>query len=309
VSVPDSYSYLRYLQAKETVDERARNERVWAEFLRRAPRRSGSALRILEVGAGEGATAERILDALQDQSVSAIEYTLVDVVPEHLAAARERLWEWAAQHGYNCSEQEGVLTIAGPTPATLRFVSADLFDFAASHENVFDVVVAQAVLDILPLGRALARLRSLLRNDGLWYLPIHFDGVTAFEPPLSLDLDARIEQLYHRSMSEEAGEEGGPVGAQTGRRLLTRFQEANSDLLSAGSSDWVVFARNGAYAGEEAYFLHHVVHFIEEELTGHPELNADAFERWVVERRRQIERGELIYVAHQLDVLAQEGGS
>lgn len=308
MSVPDSYSYLRYLQSKESVDERARNERVWSEFLRQATRRSGSPLRILEVGAGEGATAERITESLMDRSVSAVEYTLLDVVPGHLTAAKQRVKKWAADHGYDCSKQEGGLMIPASTPVTFQFVSADLFDFAETCTERFDVVVAQAVLDILPLGKALSSLRSLLRDDGFWYLPINFDGVTAFEPPISSDLDARIEQLYHRSMSGDS-KQGGPVGAQTGRRLLTRFQEADSALLAAGSSDWVVLAQNGAYERDEAYFLHHVLHFIEDELSGHPELHADAFDRWIAERRRQIERGELIYVAHQLDVLAQEGGA
>jgi ubiquinone/menaquinone biosynthesis C-methylase UbiE len=296
------------LQAKEPVDERARNERVWTEFLRELTNRGGSPLRILEVGAGAGATAARILQALRDHPVAPVEYTLVDVAADHLTTVRERLREWATDHGYNFVEEEGGATIAGSPPVTLRFVAADLFDFGATQDHQFDAIVAQAVLDILPLEQALASLRGLLRQEGLWYLPIHFDGVTAFEPRFFSDLDAQIEQLYHSSMSGEAGEEGDSAGAQTGRRLLTRFQESDSTLLSAGSSDWVIFARNGAYAGDEAYFLHHVVHFIEAELTGHPALNEDAFEQWIAERRRQIERGELIYVAHQLDVLAREGG-
>ena len=61
---------------------------------------------------------------------------------------------------------------------------------------------------------------------------------------------------------------------------------------------------------EEPYFLHHILHFIEQELSEHPTLNSAHFARWIRNRRQQIVRGELIYIAHQLDVLArqEEGG-
>ncbi|MCB0115995.1 MAG: hypothetical protein KDD84_17970, partial [Caldilineaceae bacterium] len=54
---------------------------------------------------------------------------------------------------------------------------------------------------------------------------------------------------------------------------------------------------------DEAYFLRHILHFVETTLSGHPELDATSFAQWLQTRRDQIERGELIYVAHQLDLL------
>jgi hypothetical protein len=41
-------------------------------------------------------------------------------------------------------------------------------------------------------------------------------------------------------------------------------------------------------------------------LTGHVELNAAAFAEWVQKRRAQIERGELVYIAHQMDFLIRK---
>jgi hypothetical protein len=72
-----------------------------------------------------------------------------------------------------------------------------------------------------------------------------------------------------------------------------------------GASDWVVHALNGKYPDEEAYFLNFILHFFEESLTGHAELDAGAFANWLKERRAQIERGELVYIAHQMDFLAK----
>lgn len=292
------------------VDERARNERVWSEFIERLPRYSTSPLRILEVGSGDGATAERILDVLHERPEHTVEYTLVDVESEHLDAATDRLRQWAWERDCDVTQEGGGLTLSGPINARLDFIPADLFDFTRTCDDRFDAIVAQAVLDILPLKDALDRLGRLLLDGGLWYLPIHFDGVTAFEPSIASPLDAQIEERYHQSMSDtESGEEGGIAGAKTGRRLLDRFRRGASALLAAGSSDWVVFARDGEYPNQEKYFLHHILQFIEQELSGHPDLDPDAFNRWVATRRRQIEQGDLIYVAHQLDVLAQEGGS
>jgi hypothetical protein len=62
---------------------------------------------------------------------------------------------------------------------------------------------------------------------------------------------------------------------------------------------------NGMYPADEAYFLHFILHFFEESLTGHAELDAVAFANWLKERRAQIERGELVYIAHQMDFLAR----
>jgi hypothetical protein len=67
----------------------------------------------------------------------------------------------------------------------------------------------------------------------------------------------------------------------------------------------VVHAPAGTYPDDEAYFLRCILGFFEESLTGHAELDAQAFAAWLEERRRQIERRELVYVAHQMDFLVR----
>ena len=59
------------------------------------------------------------------------------------------------------------------------------------------------------------------------------------------------------------------------------------------------------YPADEKYFLHFILHFFEESLTGHKELDANAFADWLSKRRAQIERGDLVYIAHQMDFLAK----
>jgi predicted O-methyltransferase YrrM len=305
VTEPDTYSYSRYLSAKATVDERALNQRVWTQFVDRLAERS-SPVRILEVGGGVGATVERVVEAFEHEPTRALRYTLVDVEAENVAAAQERLRGWARRRGYSVSGADTQTWSDGPMEVSVRFVHADLFDVAsAEDDSSYDAIIAQAVLDLLNIPVALRALRPLHGAGGLWYLPIHFDGVTAFEPPVGPALDARIERLYHESMAGTPDRYGGAAGVHCGRRLLTHLPEADVPLLHAGASDWIVVPRDGAYPADEAYFLHHILHFVEAELSGHPELDAQPFADWLSTRRRQIDEGELVYVAHQLDVLAQ----
>ena len=302
---PDTYSYSRYLSAKATVDERALNQRVWSQFVERLAEKSAP-VRILEVGGGVGATVERVVEALEHESPRALHYTLVDIEAENIAAARERLRRWARRRGYSVSGEDPQTWSDGPMEVSVQFINADLFDVASAQENQsYDAIIAQAVLDLLNIPATLRALRSLHREGGLWYLPIHFDGVTAFEPTVDATLDARIERLYHESMAGTPEREGGAAGVHCGRRLLTHLPEAGVPLLRAGSSDWVVFPRDGAYPANEAYFLYHILHFVEAELSGHPELDEQEFADWLHTRRRQIAEGELVYIAHQLDVLAE----
>lgn len=304
---PHQYSYPRYLEAKQTVDEQALNQQVWSRFIDIVSN-CAPEVRLLEIGAGVGTTAARILNAV-GASVDRVEYTLVDVNAENLRRARKRLYDWFLNRNFDVqNEKGGDLLGRGPIEASIHFSVNDLFDYAeesAPPHAPHDALISQAVLDLLPLSTTLEALRSHVQKGGVWYLPIHFDGVTAFEPPHALDAD--ILRLYHESMTKNIDGEGSGRADRTGRRLLTGLREIGATLLEVGSSDWVVFGDENGYDGEEAYFLYHILHFIEEELTGHPDLDASAFKGWIQKRRQQIEGNELIYIAHQLDVLARQG--
>jgi hypothetical protein len=181
----------------------------------------------------------------------------------------------------------------------VRFYQADVFDFIQRNEAPADLLIAHAFLDLLPMPESVPELVSLTRN--LAWLTINFDGVTAFEPTMDAALDAQTERLYHETMNVR------PTGgdSQSGRHLFRHLQNAGMEILAAGASDWVVHATNGKYPKDEAYFLHFILHFFEESLANHAELETNAFANWLNGRRAQIERGELVYIAHQLDFLAR----
>jgi SAM-dependent methyltransferase len=305
VSGPPAPDFIRYLAAKKGLDDRCLNRQVWDHLARALRDRPDSApLRVLEVGCGIGTMVERLLDR---GLLTRAAYTGIDVEPECIRAAAQRL------HGYAAARQVPLTVDAGgaiffSTPAQnvrITLEAADLFDFLDREpgKSAWDLLVAHAVLDLVDLPSTLPLLLSHLAPGGLFYFSLNFDGATILEPPIDPELDALIEALYHRTMDTRRSR-GGPSGSsRTGRRLFGYIKEAGAQLIAAGSSDWVVFPGPDGYPGDEAYFLHFIIDTIGQALHGHPELAGSGFQAWIAQRHRQIEARELIYIAHQLDFL------
>ncbi|MEZ4643998.1 MAG: class I SAM-dependent methyltransferase [Chloroflexota bacterium] len=275
-------SFTRYLSAKKTVDDRALNKHVWEAMAAALPAATAAKpLRVLEIGAGIGTMVERL--AAQNVLTHA-HYTAVDTDPANIAAARQRL---------------GTL----PASIHLELVTADAFAFAANAHSTrtWDLLIAHAFLDLVDIPAALPQLLPLLAPGGAYYFTINFDGNTILQPTIDAPFDKHIEALYHRTMDERLTN-GKPSGdSQTGRHMFHQLRAAGASILAAGSSDWVVFATDNGYPADEAYFLHFIVNTMYGALNGHPELNQERFTRWIAQRHAQIERGELVYIAHQLD--------
>lgn len=276
-----TYSFVRYLAAKRPIDDRSLNAHVWAQLAAVLPPRP---LRILELGAGTGTMVERL--AARGVFAAGSAYHAIDADPANIAAARERLSGQAL-------------------PFALTLEAADVFDAIAGYRPPADLLIAHAFLDLLDLPSALPVLYSALAPGGLFYFTLNFDGLTVLEPIIDAALDEQILSLYHQTMDDRhVG--GRPSGdSRSGRHLLGLIPAAGGEILAAGSSDWIIVPRDGFYDGDEAYFLHHILYFMETSLGGHPALKDAAFKRWLVLRRAQVEAGELIYIAHQLDIVGR----
>ena len=283
--------FSRYLTAKRTVDDRALNRTVWARLADNARARQQTLarpLRVLELGAGVGTMVERMLAwRLFDADARGVEYTLLDADPALLTAAQQRL--------------------ADPPPwLRLHFAAANALDYAGrvahyAPSQCCDLLIANAFLDLLDLPTALPLLRTVLAFDGLFFFTYNFDGASLLEPAIDPPFDAAIENAYHRTMDERITD-GHPSGdSRTGRHLFTRLPAAGFAIRSAGSSDWVVHPVGGVYPEDEAYFLHFIVATMHGALRTAPALDPQRFDAWIAERHAQIDRGELVYIAHQLD--------
>ncbi len=298
---PEAFDFIRYLAAKKSVDDRALNLRVWQALERRA-RQAAGPLRVLEIGAGTGVMLERMLER---RLLANAVYTGIDAQAENIAHVRQRLPAWAAAQGFQARETApNRWQISGPgANVSAAFETQDLFEFIELQKGrqTWDLLVAHAFLDLVDIPATLPGLLPLLSPAGLVYFSVNFDGATIFEPAIDARLDERIQALYHRSMDERITNGRLSGDSRAGRHLFAYLRENGIRILEAGASDWVVFPQDGVYPQDEAYFLHFIIHSLAQALAGHPELDPEAFAHWIESRHTQIDRGEMVYIAHQLD--------
>ncbi len=298
--------FIRYLAAKRTVDDRALNRGVWETLAAALP--PTGALDVLELGAGIGTMVERCLDW---RLLAAGRYTLVDAAPELMATAKERMGGWAGHHGWgvNAGQSGGMRLQRAEQWLELAFEACDALTFAEHWRGrrAWDLLIAHAFLDLVDIPRVLPVLLDLLRPSGLFYFTITFDGVTTFQAELDADFDALVEVRYHETMDRRLVG-GKPSGDhRSGRRLFGHLQTAGAIVLAAGGSDWVVLPQQGRYPADEAYFLHFIIDTVEKALADDAILDPARLAAWATARRQQIERGELVYITHQLDVAGRVG--
>ena len=291
-----------YLTAKRTIDDRALDRRVWDRFV--AARPDGNRddpVRIVEVGAGVGSMVARL--AAWQSLPQNVSYRAVDLDSACVTAARERLPNWLEDAGYDVeSHTEGlVATRVDGSSETHLEVTLEVADGFALDDDA-DAVIGAAVFDLVDLESTLARVRGLLRDGGVLYAPITFDGGTRFAP--AHPLDGQIERHYHRHMDEIRDQ---PGSSRAGRDLLEAAPKCGFDVVAAGGSNWLVRPRNGGYPGNEATVVAHVLETIEGALADYPSsvLEPSTREQWLETRRTQLDRGELVFVAHHLDVVAR----
>jgi SAM-dependent methyltransferase len=306
MAIPTAYAFTRYLAAKKSVDDRALNRHVWQCLVQALSQvASDRAVQVLEIGAGIGTMVERLVEwGLLHQAM----YTAIDADHEAIAVHRQRLPVWMAAHGFSVQEdsltQQRFWRNGHDIVVETEAIDLEHFVGRIQGRRAWDLLIAHAVLDLLDLPTTLPSLLALLRPGGLLYCSMVFDGATILQPEIDLELDAQIEALYHQGMDQRriAGHLSGD--SRSGRHVFAHLRALGAEILAVGSSDWIIFAGFDGYPGDEAYFLHFIIHTIGTALRGHPQLDPDRLTQWIARRQAQIEAGSLVYIAHQLDVLA-----
>ncbi len=253
---------------------------------------------------------ERLIewDALSDAVITA-----VDEQGELLREARRRLTRFGEDRGFavSGSETAALELHRGDHLICIDFVASEILEFARAHHEppMWDALLAHAFLDLVDLPMALTALTGLLHDRALLYLTINFDGTTQFLPEIDQALDTEIESLYHKTMDRRRRDGLLSGDSHTGRRLFRALPAAGAEILDAGSSDWIVFPSESGYPADERFFLEWIIDSHDSALRGRGEMEGAHLAGWIAQRRRQVERGELIYITHQLDFLARMTGS
>ncbi len=327
--VPDNdplpFDYAEYLEAKAPLDNRCRNPRVWSSFLRCA--RGMESPRLLDLGTGTGMLLRRLIGT--DSGFSelwGVEKNgrlclhAFDAVSARLADAGYRVRERSrsGSGGRITGEREGC-------PVTVVIRQGDALVPASLPEEAgrFHCITANAFLDLVPLDIAVDRLRSLLREGGLVYAAVNYDGITALFPECE---DQEFEEAligeYNRSMDAKtpdrvpagdpggvtAGDPGGVTagGSRTGTLFLRSLLRGGFTLLAAGPSDWTIFPAGNGYQKGEEFFLNCLLSMMYRE--GRLSfLAGSSLDRWLACRRRHLDEGKLGLLTHQVDVLGRLG--
>jgi SAM-dependent methyltransferase len=271
--------FIRYLAAKKTIDDRSLNTHVWATFERLiAPLAEP---RVLELGGGIGTMVERFAAR---GLLSGARYTLIDEQHSVIDVARSR-------------------TAGLPIAATCEV--ADARAYLRGARGQFDVVVAHAFLDLFRLGDIVPLALGALKPGGVFYFSVNFDGATLLQPEIDRAYDDEIEMLYHRTMDERVTDGVRSGDSRSGRHLFGQLRAAGADIHASGASDWVVFAGSHGYVDDDAFFLRCILGFFEDSVGRRPEIDRARFAAWLAERHAQMARGDLIYIAHQLDFVGR----
>jgi SAM-dependent methyltransferase len=303
----ETHAFTRYLSAKKSIDDRALNQSVWNRLWSILPQTEKKRpLRILELGAGIGTMLERMISW---GGLAYADYTSVEMDADYIAESRRRICNFANRSGFalRWNSKDTACIKKTKKQFTLRYVQSNIFDFfkTGNIKTKWDLGLAHAFLDLVNLEEVIPQFSELIRLGGFLYLTLNYDGETILLPIVDSHLDKLIIDLYHRSMDERTKNGRKSGDSQTGRHLFHHLNKAGTDILAVGSSDWIVFPGIKGYSRDETYFLHFIIHTIYAELKAHPLMMEHNFEDWIEKRHAQIESGELIFIAKQLDFLAQ----
>lgn len=263
-----NHATVPYLEAKQSVDDRALSPRVRDQLLAELPDEP----HILEAGCGTGTMVSR----LHTWGVRGT-YRGVDRSETVLEHARKQRETEPIDGGFRVADID------------VRFERGDALSVFDGEQA--DLLVAASFLDLVPIQEAFDSFEDALQPAGLVYAPLTFDGGTIFQP--DHPADQAIEAAYHDNIDSQPGRD-----AHAGRHVLDHLRERDGRVLSVASSDWIVRPHNGTYPAEERTFLAAILGFVADAVIDHPDADD-----WLRTRRRQIETGMLSYTAHQYDFL------
>jgi SAM-dependent methyltransferase len=297
-----SIAFAEYLDAKYPLDERSLNRDVRAVF--ESALRSHSSVRVLDIGCGNGASLCRLLRAGLNGRV---ELTGVDRDPELLQLARSRAVHDLEMADFELSRSTEVIQARRNREAiTLRFEAADLAGYETEQPGIHDAVIAQALMDLLPVKPMVERIREWLAPAGLFYASLNYDGGTVLFPAYPDDaFETALLENYDASMARSVG--GQPCGgAHSGRRLHAALTEAGFDILALGSSDWNITPYCGAYRDADAVCLAALLDMIHGEGQRSGRFDPHQLQDWLEHRRTQLAQRKLGLIIHQIDLVAQK---
>jgi SAM-dependent methyltransferase len=313
-----SFDYPAYLEAKYAIDSASLNAPLYARFQDRLRRAVDP--RILDLGTGTGAMLRRLLEL---ELPGRVQLFGLDRERQNLAAGVDGVENALRSRGYGIGEKKqspeanSILGTKGNREIRIELRRGDLLDATVTGKlGSFDCITAHAFMDLMPLKRAVAIVRTLLAPHGVFYPTLNYDGLTVLLPEYEqADFERRLLRIYDRSMERRRSGGRKTGGALSGRRLYRALLEGGFTVLGIGSSDWNVFPSGGTYSEQQKLFLAAILSMIEAQArrfrktsgVGKRTIDSKRLSEWYGDRLEAVQKHNLSLIVHQLDLLAEPG--
>ena len=309
-------TYQEYLEAKRMVDLRCLNRRVYNAFRTRVQTFRDPTL--LDLGTGTGLMIRKLL------GLRLVGDTLiygVDLDANNCSAALRLVARDLVRAGYHVRELGrdsgekgtpiGISASQERRRIRVEIRNADVLDpeeFWLTGDIKFDAVTANAFMDLVPLEETVQLIGRLLKPQGLFYTTINYDGVTTLLPPFrDREFERNLLDIYNGSMDRRRVHGRVTGGSRTGSSLFGVLLERGFHIVEWGSSDWTLGPKKGQYKRREKTFVSAILQMIYEEGIVSGMQHSGQLEGWRAERLGALERGDLFFISHQIDLLAREG--
>ena len=300
-------AFNEYLEAKYALDNRSFNSAVNGAFL--SALEHHTQLSCLDVGTGTGAMLGRVIDANPQLSLT---LTGLDCQSDLLTMACAKVKRQLENQNFSvCFDGKDIFGKGLDREIRVSFECGYLDEFFRSISNqAFDLITAHAVIDLLPLPTTLENFATRLKDGGLVYSTINYDGDTSLLPVYAdPTFERQLLDNYNASMEKRriSGELTG--GAYAGRRLHTALTQTGFKIIAVGSSDWNITPIDGRYRDQDDICLVALLDMIRGENADCTSVDASALSDWYQHRLYQLEQGQLGMIVHQLDILARKNKS
>jgi SAM-dependent methyltransferase len=299
---PAGIDFADYLEAKAALDERSLNAGVLRACIDHI-RLHQPLLRWLDAGTGTGAMVRRLLRSGIPASLS---ITALDRDPNLLEAASAKLAAQLERDDYRTRrDHRSIAAQNARQRITIDLPCGDLLHLASDARMQFDLITAHALIDVVPLQSAVARIQNWLAPGGLFYATLTYDGDTRLFPSYA-DPEFETTLLAHYDASMEQRRVNGEAtgGADAGRRLHAILSQTGFDMIACGRSDWNVTPCDGRYRDRDADVLRALLGYMRGEGEREPLIDRGKLARWHAARHAAIDRAELGIIVRHVDVLA-----
>ena len=213
-----------WLALREPADVRARDPGLLAALAERLAGRER--IEVVDLGCGTGANIRSTAPALGPVQ----SWTLVDLDPALLAAARSELLAWAddaSENGESIALRKEDLSIA------VRFRRADLMqELEAVVGGRPDLVTASALFDLCSADYIGRMARAVVSEGAAFYTVLTYDGEQSWSPPHPADAEMVAAFNDHQQIDKGFGSAAGPAAPAA---LALAFRQGGYSVFEAPS--------------------------------------------------------------------------